>query len=202
MYKKDRGDAVLITFILSMMFIVAVAAFAVDISKNILIKNQMNSAIQQSAQIAVKEINARGSLNQESYKAFVKTLNQELGNQLAAPNNSVSSCPISVDGVDMSGDKGPYFKLALSPRRGADLGDSAFSINNPTYITGTLPEIATIYNSESFKEKIRQSGTVYRVLDVKMYASYPNIMLGMVGIPCQEFEIRASAVAFGSQEDL
>lgn len=198
MHRKDKADAVLVTFLISLIFIISTSALVLDISKNVIIKNELTTTTQNAAQKSVQKISAKGSLNEEAYITFLAQASKGIDISSLAE----SSCSSFVDKSTGKVYPSPYFKLALSESRGSRLGETAFDPSNPTLIEGDYHTLVSKINNPELSERIRNSGKTYKVLNVMVYESYPNFMLSMVGIPCQNMKIHASAVAFGSQEDL
>lgn len=209
---RDKGDAIFITILVSLMFILSVTALVVDISKNVVLKNNQTSIAQASAQVAVKDINARGSLTANSYETFLTEYLSQTGNPPMANGCSLKVPRTLGDQMDASGNPrngylydgeytGPYFKIVLSKTRGEK--DNPFPVNpsdDKTYLYGTAASIKA--KLPTLETDLKRLNTVYRVFNVEIYEAVPNFMLGMAGMPCQQLAIKVDAVAFGNQEDL
>lgn len=203
-FKKDKGDAIFITILVSLILILGVAGLVLDLGKNVVFRTNYTSIAQTASQSAVKKINAKGSLTAESYSEFITDYYSKAH---GVPHNKTkfftNGCKITVPGVNNSKPfeyTSPYFKIALSGNRGDSISKDPFKASNKTYIHGTGKEIMS--QISNLKTTLQGNNTVYRVFNVEVFEAIPNFMLGMMGMDCQQLNINVSSVAFGSQEDL
>lgn len=203
---KDRGDAVFITFLFSLALILLITGIVLDFGKGTVARTNYTSIAQTSSQAAVKKINAKGSLGAASYKEFIedyylKAHGVPYTDQKHFTGEFSSGCKLNVPGKAPFDYTGPYFKIALSNRRGSsNTKDPLENSKNITYVEGTGRAVMGKLND--LDKELRKSGANYKVLEAEVYEVEPNFMLSMAGMDCQQFNIRISAVAFGSQEDL
>lgn len=187
--KKDSADAVLVTVIMSMPAIMVAVGFAADMSKSSYVKASYVEMTQKSAETAVASINARGSLDNSSVRAFVnefKTLSAGSAshtNETLAPSGGPCTKNV-IDGVERDL---PYMEVRLGTARGAgDVGSTA---------------VWKIEDGTSVIDKPLGSSK-YKVITADVYTGSPNFILGMFGTPCQYLKSSVSAISFGSNEDL
>lgn len=205
-YRKDSGDAIFIVIFISLIFILVITGLVVDIGKNVVMKGNYNNYAQESAEVAVKEITARGSLNEKAYQTFVREYVSKTYSTTPAGLNAINpktgrpvletgcklKIPTSGGAYEVIDYTGPYFELSLSDKRA---GGTKFAT-----VKGTANEV--INQTARIAEDLKAEPTKLRVLNVTMYESTPNFLLGMAGFPCQQFNVEVSSIAFGSQEDL
>lgn len=205
---KDRADAVFITAIISMFFLLACMGTTLDIAKNVKLKIDQNSNVQQAASTAVKTVNSRGSLDDRAPYALVEEYLKQSGAETwnndtlgvsdfqdeGAAFRQKPECRTRditlANGTPMSQVKLPYIIIKM------DAGRSRTTpTNTPVYVSqgGQEPELV----SGEFDPKVK-----YKVINAEVHDAVNNVMLNMFNVPCQNLRSDISAIAFGSNEDL
>lgn len=196
--RDDRGDGILVMGVIFIPLMVIVAGLAMDLMKAVYIKSSFQSYGQEAVSNAVRYVNDRGGLTESAvFYAIANYMAQTNGSagvtsaSTTAGTNEVrgfvrqGQCTeVNVPGVGVK--KAPYIVVKLKAKRGKDEPAS-----NTWVYESSIPTM--------------QSGAMNptdRVLEMTVYEAVPNIMLGMAGVPCQEFRTEVSAITFGNQEDI
>lgn len=194
-FKDDRASATLVTGIISMLFICLCLGIGVDISKNAYLKSSLSSRAQQSAEVALKNLSTTGSIKEVAADKFVQ---EYLGNH----NDS-----------SFRADETKVWMSQKCSKRKISLNNTQREVKMP-YIVITLDterrmgaNSKVVYVSEGGSEPKLVKGSYnpyekYRVLAAEVHDSTANVILGMFGMNCQDYNSSVSAIAFGSQEDL
>lgn len=189
--KKDSANAVLVTVVMAMPLIMIAVGFAADMSKSAYVSSSYSSMAQRSAETAVKSINSRGSLDNNSVRKFVSEFEAQDGDSTFHTNETLQASKLStcstrvIDGVNR---KLPYYEITLGTARGVGAvgATSVWKIGSG----------ATIPN------KVLDPAAKYKVISATVYTGSPNFILGMFGTPCQFLKSPVSAISFGDQADL
>lgn len=206
-FHRDRADAVLVTTVLSMIFLCLMMGLSIDVSKNAKLKADQDSQSQQSTQIAVKSVDSRGNLGLPAVQAAVNEYKKQRGTSTysnalmgsgtyrdeAAAFRIGDRCATRT--IDTSIGKVtdaqmPYMVIRLDADRG--LGTTAGSV---TYVSegGAAPTLMSGRLDPTSQ---------YRVINAEVHDSVNNMMLDIFGMDCQDLRSTVSAIAFGSNEDL
>lgn len=189
--KRDSANAVLVTVIIAMPFIMIAAGFAADMSKSAYVSSSYSSMAQRSAETAVKSINSRGSLDNNSVRKFISEFEAQNGISTLHTDETLqagtdTTCSSRV--IDGATRKLPYYEITLGTARGAG-AVGATSV-------WKIPTGAAVAN------KTLDPAAKYKVISATVYTGSPNFILGMFGTPCQYLKSPVSAISFGDQEDL
>lgn len=230
-FPKDYGGGgIFVMLIISMMMLCLVLGMAVDLTKNASIKNAQNAQSQQAAEIAVKRLDAKGSLTAESVKKAVNEYLVQRG--YAVPSNTNLNYDASINGGSVGDDaqvanddtavfrsdsneecgtrevqgvgkvQTPYIVVKLSQKRAfGSQGDVTYIFKNGNFTNGM-----EVNESGQLVPKpdtgTYQSNVTYKVITTETYDTSKNLLLGMFGMPCQRLNTSTSAITFGSQSDL
>lgn len=187
--KNDVADAVIVTTVISLLMLFLAAGFAIDISKNSMLRNTYYNMAQDSVETSVKTINASGSLNYSTIeRVYSAYMVQKNSNETKVYESEQCSQQYDENG-DPTGILYPYMNVSLDRERGQESSSKVeFHVNSEGEITLTSGEI--------------DDDIVYRVVSAEIYDSAPNLMLNSFGMNCQEFKSSVSAIVFGVNEDL
>lgn len=206
--RSDRGDSILVPALILSVVVALVIGLAVEVGKNSYIRSDRINAIQDSASAAITLTDSRGSLN---WSVVDKVVNEYEHNRFgkrvysSKANTSIkyddfaretSGSQVFKDQGRCSEDKGqeyPYYKITLDTTRGADSSANSKSVT----FARTQPSIAQLNQMAPLKTK-----SVYRSITVQVIDQAPNIMLSMAGMPCQKFDLNASAITFSANADV
>lgn len=195
---SDKADSALIIFLLSVPLLLIVMGFVSDLNKNVNARIAFSTAAQESAQSAIKTVDASGNLNNRSAQAFLQQYKYQvnpsatkagdrIGTNEIAAYKSDTCTTVTVDGKERPA---PYIELSLQKSRGADGTNNPES--NKLTLSGPNAEVPANFNF----------GSGYKVINAEVYDVSTNNW-GLFGLPkCQTHHSSVSAVAFGSNEDL
>lgn len=189
--KKDSANAVLVTVIMSMPLLMIVTGFAADMSKSAYVSSSYSSMAQRSAETAVKAIDARGSLDNNSVRKFIDEFKVQNDpskyhtNETLNASKSGTCSTRKINGVER---ELPYYEITLGTARGQG------------QVGSTL--VWQISADEAVKDKYLRPDVKYKVINATVYTGSPNFILGMFGTPCQYLKSPVSAISFGDQADL
>jgi hypothetical protein len=189
-FTRDKADAVLIWGIISIFFLVIVAGFGIDLTKNWLLAGTYNSMVQTSSDTAVKTINSKGSLTDASASKLISEFEKQNNDSLATNEVQNYNSELCTD-VTVGGEvhKAPYYVISFSEGRGNE------NISNSRILV----------SEAGGPLQVQQAGkkdASYKTITVDVYNSRSNIFLGMAGITCQQFKSHSSSVAYASDADL
>jgi hypothetical protein len=194
-YRKDVASATLVTGIISALFISLCAGLAIDVSKNVYLKESFTSRAQQSTQVAIKEMNSRGSLKVSApaklvteYSGISSTSSYERDETKVWTGSCTTRSITSWDGKELTATM-PYIVIRMDTQRA--LG----TVSNVVWVSegGGTPEIV----SGTYDPTVK-----YSVIAADVHDSSANLMLSMFGMPCQDYDQKVSAISFGSVSDL
>lgn len=191
---KDRASATLVTSIISMMFICLCAGFAIDTAKNSYLKSSFTSRAQQTTEIALKDIDSRGSIKETAVAKVVQKYGADPNSSFARDETNVfkGSCS-SREVTDWDGVKRtktmPYIVVRLNTARAVGASSNL------------------VYTSEGGAPPVRVSGNYnatakYTVLAADVHDASANFMMSMFGMDCQDYNQKVSAISFGADGDL
>lgn len=214
----DTASSTLIAGIYFTILGFIVLTITMDLTKNMYLKNAQNSQAQQSVEAAVKTIDSRGSVTKFTidgtytipdsvYKVESEYKKQGYGEYLNkyfsgnAPQarydetEAYEGANCAIRPVIRHGDTTPtdtqlpYMLITLDTNRNFSKTTNGvvFEIigNNPPQ----LVQGAIDYN------------TVYKVVSATIVDSKSNLLLGIMGMPCQDYNSTVSAVAFNQTTD-
>lgn len=198
--RSDRGSATLTTMVIGSMLIFLLLAFSLDVTKNFTVKNTQNSKAQEAVEVAVKKVDARGSLGDTpdgaSAPASVTAMSAAYNSSTEADgvrglfrSEACSTRTVTRWDGRKGVEKLPYIIVRLDTVR-----TSKNSMNAVTYVvsaSGSAQRMAGPYNPKAR----------YKVIQAEVIDAAPNLMMGMFGVPCQDLTSKVSAIAFGSQGD-
>lgn len=193
-YSKDRGAATLVTAIISMMFICLCAGFAIDTAKNSYLKSSFTSRAQQTSEVALKNIDSRGSIKEDAAAKVVSEYGASASGTFARDETNAfkGTCTTRTitdwDGVRRDRAM-PYIIIRLNTGRAIGATDDVVY----TSAGGATPVLVKgVYNPSA----------KYTVLAAEVHDSSANFMLSMFGMDCQDYMQKVSAISFGSAGDL
>lgn len=198
-YHKDKANA-LILVVLSVPLIMLLFAFNLNIGKDISTKNIFNNTVQSATEAAVKTVNNRSVLGNESVQAFVNTYDKLITNPDTTSGSYVGGgmeaevlrsrgvCgTMEINGAERVL---PYMEITLSENRGNS--SSSFYHTETWKLDGTTRSV-TPKNLGNVK---------YKVIQATVWEATPNF-LSFTGLEdCHLQKATKSAIAFGSQSDL
>lgn len=198
-FQSDRADSVLITTVIGIPALLLVGGFAMDTSKNAMVSSSHHSQAQVSAQSAVREINARGSLGVQSIVSFHESLEREFDVNLENISPQQNTCavfePLMGDGGD---EVFPRYSLHFIAENNYE-----YDIDDPDHQTvksGTFTYTAGENFDDKLSDFVQDGGLdnnqVYKVIAADVHTSSQNIMMGMFNMPCQAYHSHVEAGAF------
>lgn len=203
--KSDKASATLVTGIISILFLVICLGFGVDIAKNGYLKSSNNAIAQAAAQKAIKTVDTRGSLTAAAPPALVMEYkNQKLG----VYTNAATGAGLHADETTA------YETSACRAREVTQWNGIKDTVDLPYIVMRFDAERASgvqaspvIYVSEGGAAPVLVQGawnstTKYKVMSAEVHEASANLIMGMFGMPCQDYLSKVSAISFGSNEDL
>lgn len=206
--KSDRGDSILVPALILSIAVGLVIGLVFDVVKNGYVRSERINTIQDSASAAVTMTDNRGSLNWSvvdkvvntyEYNRFGERLYSSTSNTGIEHDTDVKETAESrvFDGYEKcsedskTGKKYPYYKITLDTGRGDSVEKK------------TVEFARTQKSVQQFNRDVPlNQKSIYRSVTVEVIDQTPNIMLGMAGMPCQKFDLTASAVTFSANKDL
>lgn len=206
--KSDRGDSILVPALILSIAVGLVIGLVFDVVKNGYVRSERINTIQDSASAAVTMTDNRGSLNWSvvdkvvntyEYNRFGERLYSSTSNTGIKHDTDVRETTESrvFDGYEKcsedskTGKKYPYYKITLDTGRGDSVEKK------------TVEFARTQKSVQQFNRDVPlNQKSIYRSVTVEVIDQTPNIMLGMAGMPCQKFDLTASAVTFSANKDL
>lgn len=217
-FLSDRADSVLVPAMILIPVVALVMGIAVEVQKNSYVRSERINAIQDSASSAVTLTDSRGSL---SWRSVDRVVNEYEHNRFGGQKFSTrleenrlryddagreTAESRGLEGIDSTdsclqdddGQRYPQYKVTLDTGRGAS-ADAATATNKPVTVsfTRTPPTAAQLAQTAPLATK-----TIYRSITVEVIDQTPNLVMGMAGVPCQKFNLQASAVTFSADSDL
>jgi len=218
---SDRADSILVPAMILLPVLALGIGIAVEVQKNNFVRSERINAIQDSASAAVTLTDSRGSLN---WKVVDKVVNEYEhnrfgGKKFSSANNTglqyddtyretaesqaYQDTTIGAGGClvgtgDKAGDRYPQYKVTLDTGRGSTadtLGTNAKPVT--VSFTRTQPTVAQLNQIAPLGAK-----TIYRSVTVEVIDQTPNLVMGIAGVPCQKFDLSASAVTFSADADI
>jgi len=210
---KDKGDAVLVTVLLSIPLLAICFTFATGISMSIWQKTSYISAAQMAATDSLTAVQTNGYLGPQTIQKFtseylsqtrgitnsaVQSAGQGINAETAILDGGYCSTAV-IDGVTR---QLPYMEIQLDIARGT--GESGISTYSYTSegLGGTVVNPAGGHGTAVY-------GQQYRVINAKVWEASKNMSIMGVTTPiqgydsaCQAYNIDVSAILFGNNEDL
>ena len=109
---------------------------------------------------------------------------------------------------DNDGELYPQYRITLDTGRGENLDPAGNSRSHPETVsfTRSQPDIDSLNNMAPLTgpTKVDENGKplIYRSVTVEIIDQTPNMIMSMLGSPCQKFDLTASAVTFSASSDL
>lgn len=213
---SDRADSILVPALILAPVLAISVGLAVEVQKNSYVKTERVNAIQDAASSAVGLADSRGSLNWKvvdrivneyehnrfGERVFSATANtdahyddlgvKETGESKIFDDLSNTEGGCLVGRGDEAGARYPQYKVTLETARGVR------DENAPTVtFTRTQPTLNQLNSLVPLNR-----GEVYRAVRVEIVDQTPNLVMGIAGVPCQKFDLSASAVTFSADADL
>lgn len=206
--KSNTADSVMVLALTSVVFLVLIIGFTMDVNKNINTGNAFTSMAQTSAETAVKQVDSSGSLGNNAIIAFVNEYAAQISQNESQTNETqayrTTECStVSINGADK---KLPYFEITLKTGRGTDGKESIDTKKIEGAITINSNGIATVDKSKIpplDKSKIPPSEErehKYTVISAEVYDATENLFSSLG--PCQLRHSSVSAISFASNTDL
>ena len=182
--RSDDGDGVLVLTIIYIPLAVILLGLVINVGHVVTNRAEYSAMAQNSAETAVKHINAKGSLTKTSVDAFVKEYQHQLTKDSSAWISD-SCSTMEVNGVKR---QLPYFEVRLGTQRGQnkEAKSEVFRIGPD----GRIPDVEL------------DSKATYRVISADVYTSTQSLFGGFGLQTCQLHHSPVSAIAFGSNRDL
>ncbi len=208
--RRDRGDAVLVTVLLSIPLLAICFTFATSISMAVWQKTSYISAAQMAATDSLTAVQTNGYLGPASIQKFVSEyLSQTRGVnnaavQAAGQGVNSETAPFVCETAVINGVERqlPYIEVQLDINRGS--GESGIS----TY-SYTSEGLGAVVNAPEGGHGTAVYGQQYRVINAKVWEASRNLTILGYQTPiqgtdttCQGYNIDVSAILFGSNEDL
>lgn len=212
-FRSEKGDAILVTTILSIVMVFLVASLTMDTVVNTYIKQGFTSIAQDSVERSVSTVSLRGSLTEKSVQSVVDSYKDSRMTAEFAPMLSDTTCNTIEIGTTRSngnyyitskGDKQlPYMTITLSTQRSAG-----------------KPAQHVTYSSEGYGAPVLQSGIYnpnlkYTVVSANIYDASPNTAPSFSKLApntgkdgdyrsssCQYYNNNVSAITFASLVDI
>lgn len=222
-FLTDRADSILVPAMILAPIMALTLGMAVEVVKNGYIKAERVNAIQDSASSAVSLTDTRGSLNWKvvdrivneyehnryGKRVFSTTANSKLkyddSTRESAESTIFDDTTKTSEGCfvghgDNEGQRYPQYKVTLSTARGT--ADAA--TEKTVSFTRAQPTEAQLNQMAKLNVIDLATGkpAVYRSVTVQIIDQTPNIVMSMMGAPCQKFDLTASAVTFSATSDL
>ena len=172
---SDRGDSTIILGLASIILVIFMAIFIVDIAKSIYIKNIYVGFAQKATLAAVKEQDAIGGL---SYTSAEKLINEYMTNRTGGGNTGDTQAHRS--NCELSGN---YPKITITYDKTRQIGSSSKKYYSEN---GNIPNIPN--SNKFFLNK-------YKAIQVDIVDVTDNYFSGIFGRPCSEMNITTSAIA-------
>lgn len=225
-YLTDRADSILVPALILAPVLGFCVGLCVETGKNAYIRSERVNMIQDSASAAVKLTDSRGSLD---WRVVDRVVNEYEHSRFGAKKYSSADNSVlkyddgqretSEGKVFGSGTKDeakacliqdgqsyPQYKVTLDTVRGTQFDANGKPLNHPKTVTftRTQPTLNALNISKPLNTDRDANGKayIYRSVTVEVIDQTPNIMLGLAGIPCQKFDLNASAVTFSANSDI
>lgn len=215
-FLTDRADSILVPALILAPVLALSVGLAVEVQKNSYVRTERTNAIQDAASSAVSLADSRGSLN---WSVVDKIVNEYEHNRFGGKKfSATSNSKLQYDGglgketaestvfdgsgdsclVGSEGEQYPQYRITLEEGRGTN-SESAKTVT----FNRTQPSTAQL-NSTNRLNAVDADGkpVIYRAVRVQVIDQTPNILLGMAGMPCQKFDLTASAVTFAADADI
>lgn len=228
--QSDRADAVLVGSLLMIPLLAIAVGICMQTSQSNNIKTERVNSIQDSTAAAVKLTDSQGSLNwsvvdrvvdeyehnrfgKKVYSSSSYTQTQAIADTPETKAFDDTSDPVKSCLVDSDGTSYPQYKITLDTVRGDQKDANGVSLNHPKTVsfTRTQPTASSLAASvpltDTYSYKNPVTGTVtqkryiYRVVTVEIIDKAPNLFTGVLGIPCQKYDLTASSVTFAANSD-
>lgn len=202
--RSDRADAVLVTTIIGIMMLVVVAGFAASSAKSVLLRDVFISQSQSAAQSAVRTMDARGSLTVDSIRQFHNSLMQQKQDDTEASVWQSDACSFQED------ENFPNYELQLVAENSYDNepGTPEYAATSGTFTFSAQPDESPEAQSQRFEQELQRflveggldARDEYKVITANVRNASDNILLGMIGMPCQAYEANVTAGTFNEFE--
>lgn len=212
--KKDRGDAVLVTTLISIPLLCVCFAFATGISMANWQKTSYESAAQAAAAASLQSVQSNGYLGRGTMQSFVREYLSQTGRASGLTSGGVTAAGQGAGAAETANLDGgvcstavingvtrqlPYIELQLDINRSA--GESIIS----TYPYWSAGSGGTLNNPEGGHGTV-VDGQQYRVINAKVWEASRNItwfgFASQQDMTCQPYNLDVSAILFGNNEDL
>lgn len=225
-YLSDRADSILVPALILAPVVAFTVGLCVEVSKNSYVRSERVNMIQDSASAAVKLTDSRGSLNWNVVDRIVNEYEHDRfgGKKFSSTNNDVlkyddgqretqegqifgnKNSTDAQSCLAQNGQSYPQYKITLDTVRGNQKDAQGRTLNHPKTVsfTRTQPTLSQLNLSKPLTTDRDANGKayIYRSVTVEVIDQTPNLMLGMAGIPCQKFDLTASAVTFSANSDI
>lgn len=220
----DRADSILVPAMILAPVMAITLGISVEVVKNAYIKSERVAAIQDSASSAVSLTDTRGSLNwsvvdrivnEYEHNRYGERVFSRTANTRIPADDKVEESPEStifddksntdagcfIGHGDNEGEKYPQYKITLNTARGDNANES---IEKTVAFTREQPDINTLDRQFPLNIIDPETGkpAIYRSVTVQIIDQTPNMIMSMLGAPCQKFDLTASAVTFSANSDL
>lgn len=201
---SDLGDAILVMSVIFVPFFFIVAGFAIDLSKAAYVKQQYQTMAQEAANDAARQINEKGSIKESAVDNAVYNYTQrrfedddsnkehfsETKELMDKEYNSDRCAKIYHEGKEYDA---PLMFITISGGRGQNdtVPPVRYMSSNGLWAYPVVSDVDTGYSDSN----------IYRKIELTVYDSSPNLIMGMFGRGCQYTKSVVNAVQFGSNED-
>lgn len=199
--KSNTADSVMVLALTSVVFLVLIIGFTMDVNKNINTGNAFTSMAQTSAETAVKQVDNSGSLGNNAIIAFVNEYAAQISQNESQTNETQAYRTTECSTESGTTRKLPYFEITLKTGRGTDGKESSDTKKIEGAITINSNGIATVDKSKipSISRK-ELSDKKYTVISAEVYDATENLFSSLG--PCQLRHSSVSAISFASNTDL
>lgn len=223
-FLTDRADSILVPAMILAPVMAITLGISVEVVKNAYIKAERVNAIQDSASSAVTLTDTRGSLdwkvvdrivneyehNRFGERVFSSTANSKLKYDTATKESAESTifddtsqtdAGCFIGHGDNEGQRYPQYKITLNTARGEK---ASAPVEKTVSFTRTQPTEAQLNQMANLAVNDPATGkrAIYRSVTVQIIDQTPNMIMSMMGAPCQKFDLTASAVTFSADSDL
>lgn len=187
--RDDSGGSMLVMAVLFIPFFMVTTALAIDLNKSVYVKSSFQLMAQDSATFGSRYIQAHGGIQNAApgYAAarYLQLFDGEAGGMARGDGNTACQT-VTVDGVTH---RAPYMKMSLEQER-----------------SGVGPQLNYTWDPTNGLRRYGFTDTAdttgYKILRMTVWDTAPHLMLGFVGMNCQQTVSEVSAITFGSNEDV
>lgn len=201
--RSDAGDAILVMSVIFIPFFFIVIGFSIDLTKAVYVKQQYQTMAQEAANDAASQILENGSIRESAVDSAVYNYTQrrfsdddsakyhfnETNELIDKEYNSTKCAKIYYEDKEYDA---PLMFITLSGGRGQN-----DTVRPVEYMSSNGLWAQLIKDGEN----VYSENDIYRKMELTVYDTSPNLIMGMFGRGCQYTTSTVSSVQFGSNED-